>query len=223
VMMPSASPWKVERTRGLGGEVVFCEDHFESRTATVREIAEDEGRTVVHPYDHPHVVAGNGTAALEILEDGDHLQRILVPISGGGLIAGIATATALLDPAVEVWGVQPEGSNATYLSFQQGKPVSISRADTIADGLRVTRPGDFTFPLIQQHVSRVVTVSEDSIRHAVARFFSDEKLVVEPSGAVTLAAVLEDRAPAQGTVCVISGGNVAPDDFCSLVETLNRP
>lgn len=218
VMMPSANPLKVERTRRLGAEVVFCEDRFSSRDELVKRIQQEEKRLVAHPFDHPHVVAGNGTISLEILESASTPGRVLVPISGGGLIAGVASALKLFGKGWEVWGVQPEKSNATYLSFHHGKRTAIARAPTIADGLRVTCPGEFTFPLIQQYVDRIVLVKEKTIRQAVLHFFLEEKLTVEPSGAVPLAAVLEGQVPVEGTLCLISGGNIAPDDFCELLN-----
>ncbi len=211
VMMRSCNPLKVERTRKLGGEVVFCPDRFEARRETVARIARDEGRTVVHPYDHPLAVAGNGTIAREILGQFPEVEHIAVPISGGGLIGGIAWAAKLQKPSMKIWGVQPSGSNATFLSFRSGQRQAIERAETIADGLKVTQPGEITFPLIQRYVDEIVTVGEDTILKAVGDLLWEEHLVVEPSGAVTLAAVQEGKIPVEKTVCVLSGGNIAPE------------
>jgi threonine dehydratase len=208
VMMRSSRATKVEKTRAFGGEVVFCEDRFEAREETVRQIAELEGRAVIFPYDHCNAIAGNATAALEVLEDLPEMAALAVPVSGGGLISGLALAIKSLRPEIPVYGVQAEGSNATYLSFRKGVPTSIERAETIADGLMVTAPGKLTFPIIQQYVDDMVLVSEQEILAATRALLIAEKLVVEPSGAVPLAAVLAKRLPAEGTVCFLSGGNM---------------
>lgn len=218
VMMESSNPLKVERTRRQGGEVVFCPDRFEERARLVEKIASEEGRVQVFPYDHILAVAGNGTLAVEILEQLEAARNIVVPISGGGLISGIAVTAAHLNPKVKVWGVQAAGSNATYLSFRKGQPQSIERAITIADGLTVTSPGRLTFPLIQGYVEDVVVVQEDTILEAVKHFLHEERLVVEPSGAVPLAAVLEEKIPADKTVLLLSGGNIAPRLLANLTK-----
>ncbi len=211
VMMENSNPMKVSGTRRWGGEVVFCESRFEARNRTVERIREDEDRSTVHPYDHAAAVAGNGTAGLEILEQLDEVENVVVPISGGGLISGIAMAVKERKPSVKVWGVQPRGSNATYLSFRKQEPVALERADTVADGLTVTRPGGLTFPLILRYVDGVEMVEEDSILYSVGHLMGEEKLVVEPSGAVPLAAVLEGKVPLRNTVLVLSGGNMGQE------------
>jgi threonine dehydratase len=210
VMMRSSNPLKVERTRRLGGEVIFCDDSFPARAATVEEIRRAEGRLVAYPYDHPLAIAGNASIALEILEQVPEVRRIVVPISGGGLISGILQAVRLRGVDVQVWGVQPEGSNATFLSFREGRPRSIDRARTVCDGLTVTFPGRLTFPILLQHAAGVLCIPEDEVRKATRGCWEEEKLVVEPSGAITLAPVLSGRLPAEGTVCVLSGGNLDP-------------
>ena len=154
-----------------------------------------------------------------MIEQFPELRHIVVPISGGGLISGIAWAVKERRPDVLIWGVQPTGSNATFLSFHQGSPASIKEARTIADGLMVTQPGELTFPLIQRYVHDVVEVDEDSILRAVRMLAEEEKLVVEPSGAVTLAAVLDDKAPASNTVCFLSGGNISPEVLKAALDT----
>lgn len=211
VMMRSSNVLKVERTERLGGEVVFCDNRFEARAEEVARIREEEGRTEIFPYDHPDAVAGNASSGFEMIEQFPEVRHIVVPISGGGLISGIAWAVRERRPDVLIWGVQPTGSNATFLSFHQGSPASIKEARTIADGLMVTQPGELTFPLIQRYVHDVVEVDEDSILHAVRMLAEEEKLVVEPSGAVTLAAVLRGKVPASNTVCFLSGGNISPE------------
>lgn len=210
VMMESADPNKIARTRDWGAEVVVCEDRFEARESNVARIQRLEKRIPIHPYDHPAAVAGNGTIGLEVLEQCPGLQDVMVPVSGGGLLAGVAFAIKTIQPAVRVWGVQSKGANAAYLSFQQGRLCSIEKADTIADGLTVTRPGEFTFRWIQAFVDQIVQVEDDSIRQAVGSLWSEERLVVEPSGAAGLAAVLEGQVPGSNIVLILSGGNLSP-------------
>jgi len=211
VMMKSSSPLKVRRTEQLGGEVVFCDDDFEARQRKVDEIREKEGRTEVHPYDRVPVVVGNATIGAEIAEQLAAVESVVVPVSGGGLISGVASALKLLKPTVRVYGVQPEGSNAAFLSFHKRKPVMIDRAVTIADGLMATRPGRLTFQIIKKYVDDFFVVKEDTLLEAVRILLLEEKLVAEPSAVVTLAAVLEGHINARNTVCLLSGGNVNPE------------
>jgi len=211
VMMKSSNPVKMARTKRYGGEVVLCEDRFEARADTVNEIVRTEGRTEIAPYDHPFAVLGSTTIAAEILEQCPAVENLVSPVSGGGMVSGIAAAAKLLKPSIRVWGVQPKGSNATYLSFQARDYRSIDQARTVADGLMVTRPGTVTFPLILEYVDDVVTVCEAAILQAVCHLHEEERLVVEPSGAVPLAAVIEGKIPRKNTVLVLSGGNIAPD------------
>ncbi len=210
VMTRDSSPLKVALTQRLGAKVVFCDNDFRARQARVEQIKSSRGATEVHPFEHPNAILGNASLGLEILEQKPATWHIVVPVSGGGLISGVALGARLLNPAIQIWGVQAEGSNAAYLSFLEGRVQQLEHTRTIADGLRANRPGDLTFSLIQDYVDSVVTVKEKSILLAVARFLSEERLVVEPSGAVTLAAVLEGKIPAQDTVLVLSGGNIDP-------------
>lgn len=216
VMMRRSNPLKVERTRQWGAEVIFCDDTLEARVAMVEEIRRSEDRATVHPYDHPNAVAGNGVIALEILDQFPEVENIVLPVSGGGLLSGVAGTVKVLKPEVKVFGVQSAGNPTTFLSFQAGEPRSVERANTIADGLLVTTPGKVTFPLIQRFVDGVVVVEEETILAAVKHFVEHERLVVEPSGAVGLAALMEDKLPRQKTVLVLSGGNIAPDLLRSL-------
>ncbi|GAB4229817.1 MAG: bifunctional threonine ammonia-lyase/L-serine ammonia-lyase TdcB [Acidobacteriota bacterium] len=208
VMMPSASRKKRERAEALGARIVLCGDSYESRQKTVQELVAKEGLTAVHPFDAPEAILGNGTLGWEIVEQVQDLRRIVVPVSGGGLLAGIATAVRQLCPRVELWGVQAAGSNAAVLSWEAKRRVSIPRANTIADGLTVTCPGERTFPILLALVDGILQVEETAVRSAVTRLLDEEKLVVEPAGAVPVAAVLEGLVPAERTVCVLSGGNL---------------
>ena len=211
VMTRDSNPLKVELTRRRGAEVVFCNNHFGARQALVDEIESSRGATQVHPFNHPKAILGNASLGLEVLEQNPETRHLVIPLSGGGLLSGAALGARLLNPAIQVWGVQPQGSNAAYLSFRAGRVLSVEKTETIADGLRANQPGDLTFSLIQEYVHSVVTVSEQSILEAVAHFFQTERLVVEPSGAVGMAAVMEGLIPAQNTVLVLSGGNVDPE------------
>ena len=229
VMTRDSNPLKVELTRRRGAEVVFCNNHFGARQALVDEIESSRGATQVHPFDHPKAILGNASLGLEVLEQNPETRHLVIPLSGGGLLSGAALGARLLNPAIQVWGVQPQGSisldagvcplsrhcerakHPAYLSFRAGRVLSVEKTETIAAGLRANQPGDLTFSLIQEYVHSVVTVSEQSILEAVAHFFQTERLVVEPSGAVGMAAVMEGLIPAQNTVLVLSGGNVDPE------------
>ncbi len=219
VMSRNSNPLKVELTRRRGADVVFCDDHLRARQARVEEIESSRGATQIHPFNHPNAILGNASVGLEVLEQQPEARHFVVPISGGGLISGAALGAKLLNPAIQVWGVQAEGSNAAYLSFRAGRVLSLEKTETIADGLRANAPGDLTFQMIQEYVDSVVTVSEDSIRRAVAHFFQSERLVVEPSGAVGMAAIMEGQVPARDTVLLVSGGNIDPQ---VLLDCLQR-
>lgn len=210
VMMRSSNPLKVERTRRWGGEVVFCDDHFEARAEMVEEIARCEGRLEIHPFDHVRAVAGNATLADEIIGVGEGVQRVLVPVSGGGLLAGVLAGLWAVGAALEVWGVQPEGSNAMAVSFEERRAVSITRADTICDGIAASRPGEHTLPIILKRAQGILTLTDEATLGATRACIEEERLVVEPSGALSLAAVREGLVPAEGTVCILSGGNINP-------------
>ncbi len=210
VMMRSSNPVKVQGTMDFGGEVVFCDNHFSARQEVVDRIAAEEHRTTIHPFDHPAAVAGNATVGMEIVDQFPEVKNVVTPVSGGGLISGIAAALRHLRPAVRIWGVQPEGSNATVLSFKKGRRIEIEKARTIADGVMVTFPGQLTFGLIQESVHDIVQVSEEAILEAVRELMLVEKLVVEPAGALPLAAARSGLVPRDETVLVLTGGNMDP-------------
>src|SRR5262245_51468216 len=166
--MPNdAPPIKVAGTRGYGAEVIFYDRLKDDREAVARGIAQERGMTLVPPYDHPQIMAGAGTAALELLEQVDDLDMVVAPIGGGGLIAGTAVAAHGARPAILVVGVEPEGADDTRRSFEAGERVRIPPPTTIADGLRIMLPGALTFPVVQQHVAAIVTVTDAEILDAV--------------------------------------------------------
>jgi threonine dehydratase len=213
VVMPLDAPRaKMDATRSHGARIVTYDRLKEDRSAIGRSISEETGATLVPPYDDPRIMAGQGTAAVELLCEIAGLDALVAPIGGGGLIAGCAIAAHHVRPAIRVFGVEPEGANDTYLSLAAGQRVEIPPPSTIADGLRVPVPGELTFPIIQRHVERVILVTEEEIRRTMKFFVTQLRIVVEPSGAAAAAAVLHRKLPAGlGSVgVIISGGNVDP-------------
>lgn len=210
VVPEDASPAKVEAIRGYGAEVIRCGLVSSERIARARELMSERGMTFVHPFDDLRVMAGQGTIGLEILEDLADVDAVLVPVGGGGLISGIATAIRALKPSVKIFGVEPEGSNSMYRSLRNGKRTPLEGIKTLADGLRTNIPGEVTFEVVRERVDDIVLVTEDSIRLAMRLLLERGKMLVEPSGAVTAAALLERKLPLSGknVVAVLSGGNV---------------
>ncbi|GBC82840.1 L-threonine ammonia-lyase [bacterium HR10] len=220
VMMRKTSPFKAERTARFGGEIVWCEDRFEARFETLRRLETERGLIAINHLEDPNVVIGHGTIGAEILEQLPETPTILVPISTGGLIAGIALAVKERNPRASVIGVQPEGSNATYLSFKAGTIVSIPETHTICDALTATRPGTLMFSLIQRYVDDIVLVTDEAVAEAVAWLAHEEKLVVEPSGAIGIAALRSGRVTPHGpTVALLSGGNIAPVHLAEILTS----
>ena len=221
ICMPTDAPrLKLHATRGYGAEVVAYDRQKDDREAIARKIAADTGRVVVPPYDDYAIMAGQGTAALELLEDVPDLDALLTPVGGGGLMAGCSTVAKTLRPAVTVIGVEADTAHDTYLSLRKGERVTIPPPPTIADGIRLTTPGALTFPILQRNVTDIALVSDQEILAAVRRLVVDVHLVVEPTGAVPAAAVLGGRLsiPRGAKVgVVLSGGNVDPALLASLL------
>jgi threonine dehydratase len=218
IVMPADAPrGKLEATRNRGARVVTYDRRRESREAIAGQILKETGATLVPPFDHPLVIAGQGTAALELLEVIPHLDALIAPIGGGGLLAGCATIAKVIDPDIRVFGAEPERANDTYLSFKAGHPVEIPLPDTIADGLRAPKPGALTFPILRRHLEQVVLVSEDEIRDTVKFLLTRMKLLAEPSGAVAAAAVLHHKLPddLHSVGVILSGGNVDFEDLAN--------
>ncbi len=220
ILMPDDTPpAKLEATRGYGAEIVTYDRYEEDRVALGASLAKERGLVLVPPYDDPLVMAGQGTAALELLEDAGRLDLLVVPVGGGGLIAGCATAAKGRSGAIRVVGVEPEAGDDTRRSLAAGERVAIAVPRTIADGLQATEPGRLTFEVNRRLVDEVVTVTDDEILVAMAFLFDRLKLVTEPSGAVGVAALLVGRVGAAGRRIgvVISGGNVGVERFCALL------
>ncbi len=217
ILMPlDAPPAKVEATRGYGAEVVTYDRYSEDREALGRALAEERGLPLVPPYDHPGVMAGQGTAALELLDEVGGLDLLIVPVGGGGLIAGCATA---VDGRARVVGVEPDAGDDTRRSLAAGERVEIEVPRTIADGLQATAPGRLTFGVNRERVDGIVTVSDEEIVEAMAFLFDRMKLVTEPSGAVGVAALLAGRVAGRRIGVIVSGGNVGIERFCELLAT----
>lgn len=226
IVMPADSPKvKVEGVIGFGGEVRMYDRYTESREAIGEEIARTKGSVLVRPFDDPFVIEGQGTAGLEIVEQaeavGAELDQLLCGASGGGLIAGVNLAMAALKPMVPVIGVEPEAYNDTQLSLAAGERLTYAPVERpgLCDALMTDRPGELTFP-INRRLDRVVTVSDAEVAEAVAYAFRTLKLVVEPGGVVSLAALLAGTAETAGktTAVVLSGGNVDPGLFSTIIE-----
>jgi threo-3-hydroxy-L-aspartate ammonia-lyase len=211
IAMPTDAPAaKLEATKDYGAEVVFYDRSKDDREALARRLAEETGSILVPPFDHEWIIAGQGTAALELLEDVSDLDAIVACVGGGGLLAGTSIAAKGIKPEIRVFGAEPEQANDTYLSLRAGDRVEIPPPATIADGLRLPKPGALTFPIVQEHVEDILLVTEQEIRDAVAFIQTRMKLVVEPSGAVAPAAAFARKIPGRvrRVGLIVSGGNV---------------
>jgi threonine dehydratase len=212
VFMPEGAPIPKEKaTRAYGAEVIFEGRYLENSLVAARRFADETGAVLIHPFDHVDIVAGQGTAGLEILEQEPDVETVIVPTGGGGLLAGIAIAVKALRPDVCVIGVQAEGAAAYPASLAEGCPVPLESMNTMADGIAVGLPGEITFAAVRDHVDEIRTVSEGSMSRALLAIVERAKMVVEPAGAAAVAAILDDpqsfRTPA---VAVLSGGNIDP-------------
>jgi threonine dehydratase len=214
VMPTTARAIKVEATRSFGAEVIFAGTTSADRQQRAEAEAAARGLTIVPPFDHAWIIAGQGTAGLEILEQRPDVAAVVVPIGGGGLVAGIAAAVKQSRPEVKVVGVEPAGAAAMKASMEAGRPVTLPSTHSIADGLIPVRPGDLTFAHVQRFVEAVVTVEDDQIARAVLWIFENTGMVAEPSGAAATAAVLTGAMDAAvkvdgPVVAVVSGGNMS--------------
>jgi threonine dehydratase len=218
IVMPADAPRsKMEATYNRGAKIVTYDRFTESREALAAGILKESGATLVPPFDHPMIMAGQGTAALELLGEVAQLDALIAPVGGGGLLSGCATIAKDLNPKIRVFGAEPEGANDTFLSFVSGERIAVPHPETIADGLRSPKPGELTFPVVKRLVERIVLVTDDELRATVKFLLLHLKILVEPSGAAAAAAVLHKKLPPElGAVgVVISGGNV---DFEELAK-----
>ncbi|MEU6348489.1 pyridoxal-phosphate dependent enzyme [Streptomyces sp. NPDC047072] len=219
IVMPEDAPRsKRAATEGYGAEVVTYDRYAEDRVAVAEGVAAERGLALIPPYEHPHVMAGQGTAALELLDEVGELGALLVPVGGGGLMAGSATVAKGRFPGIRMIGVEPEAGDDTKRSLEEGRRVSVPVPKTIADGQALHEPGELTFSVNRRLVDSIALVSDEEIREAMRFAFERLKMVVEPSGASALAALLAGRVgdvPARVGV-IVSGGNVDAERFASL-------
>jgi threonine dehydratase len=221
VVPEDANAVKIAAIEAYNGKIVKCGTTSAERIPKAMEIAEQKDGIFIPPYDDPHIIAGQGTLGIEILEQVPNAEIIVVPVGGGGLISGILTAVKQLNPEIKVIGVEPDTANDTFLSLQTGEITAIPATSTIADGLRTSQPGDLTFPIVKKYLNDLVLVSEDEIRDAFHFIVERTKQVIEPSSAVTIAAILSGKLNVEGKhiVAVLSGGNVdlrQMDEFLSM-------
>lgn len=210
IVMPENAPVvKVNAVRDYGANITFSKSTQEGREATLNEVIQETGATFIHPYDNPDIIMGQGSAAIELLEDQPDLDIILAPIGGGGLISGTAIAASGFSPDTKVIGTEPEVANDAYLSFKTGERHPVQSTDTVADGLR-TSLSKLTFRCIQQHVDEIVTVTEDEIIDAMRFIWERMKIIIEPSSAVPIAAVFNGSVDIKNKKAgiIISGGNM---------------
>ncbi len=212
VMPQNASEVKRSAVLSYGGKVITCAPNLVSREETLARLEQETGAVFIPPYNHPHVIAGQGTAALELLEEVPELDMVMAPVGGGGLLSGTALVVHSLCPAAQTWGAEPALANDAFLSLQNGHIMPVQSTQTIADGLRSSL-GEMTFAIIQQHVPKILTVSEEDIIRAMRLLWERMKIVVEPSGAIPLAAVLAHPEELKGrrVGLILSGGNVDLD------------
>ncbi|MCE4619530.1 MAG: threonine ammonia-lyase [Desulfurococcales archaeon] len=210
VMPETASISKIEATKSYGAEVVLAGRVFDETLQVAKRIAQEKGYYLVHAFDDPDVMAGQGTIALELLEQAGDFDSVVVPIGGGGLISGIASVLSTEKPEVRVYGVEPAAAPKTLISLREGKPVRVEPKPTIADGLVVKMLGHYTFQVIKETVSGVYTVEEDEIAHAIYLLLERGKVLAEGAGAASLAAIIHGKAPVRGdtTISIVSGGNI---------------
>ena len=221
IVMPlDAPPIKVAATRGYGAEVVLYDRYTEDREAIGRQLAEERGLTLIPPYDHPHVMAGQGTLVKELIEEVGEIDALLVPLGGGGLLSGCATAAKAMLPGCQVFGVEPKAGNDGQQSFRTGQIVHIDTPDTIADGAQTQHLGNYTFPVIQQRVDDILTVDDGALVDAMKFFASRMKIMVEPTGCLGAAALFSRQIDLQGKKVgvVISGGNLDLLRFAALLQ-----
>ncbi|MCB9079051.1 MAG: threo-3-hydroxy-L-aspartate ammonia-lyase [Anaerolineaceae bacterium] len=221
IVMPSDAPAsKLAATKAYGAEIVLYDRQTEDRAELAGRLVNERGLVMIHPYDQPHIMAGQGTAALELFEEAPELDVLVAPVGGGGLLSGCATVAKALKPAVRVFGVETEKSNDWWQSFQTGRRVKIPPPETIADGMRTQQPGELTFPVIREHVEAIWLVSDAQVIDTMRFLLSRLKIVVEPTGAVAPAAVFNKLAPPGSTVgVIISGGNVDPALLAQLLSS----
>ncbi|WP_186046504.1 threo-3-hydroxy-L-aspartate ammonia-lyase [Burkholderia gladioli] len=220
IVMPHDAPAaKVAATRGYGGRVVIYDRYQDDREQIGRALAEKEGLTLIPPYDHADVIAGQGTAAAELFQEVGALDAVFAPLGGGGLLSGTALATRELSPGAELYGVEPEAGNDGQQSFASGSIVHIDTPKTIADGAQTQHLGKLTFPIVRRDVNAILTASDAELVECMRFFASRMKMLVEPTGCLSFAAARQRKAQLEGkrVGIIVSGGNVDLEKFCALI------
>ena len=222
ICLPAGAPIsKIEATKALGAEVVLVPGVYDDAYARALELQKEHNYTLVHPFDDPLVIAGQGTIGLEIIEEMPDVEAVIVPIGGGGLISGVAFTIKTLKTDVKVYGVQAKGAPSMVDSIKKGERVRLDSVSTIADGIAVKEPGVNTFDICSKYVDEIVTVSDDEVAAAILTLIEQQKLVAEGAGAVSVAAAMFNKVPIQGkkVVCLVSGGNI---DVTNLNRVITR-
>lgn len=222
ICLPDTAPIsKVEATKGFGAQVCLVEGCYDDAYNTALKLKDSEGYTFVHPFDDEDVIAGQGTIALEVINDLDNIDAIVVPVGGGGLISGIAYTVKHICPSIKVYGVQMTGAPSMYRSIKDGKIECLPSVHTIADGIAVKQPGENTFALVRDYVDDIALVSDDEVASAILALMEKQKMIAEGAGAAAVAAVMFDKFPLKGkrVVSIVSGGNI---DVTSLSRVIDR-
>ena len=222
ICLPDTAPIsKVEATKSYGAQVCLVPGVYDDAYNRALELKEERGYTFVHPFDDPYVIAGQGTIGLEIMNEMSDVDAVIVPIGGGGLIAGVACAIKSVSPHVKVYGVQAAGAPSMYNAIHAGKREPLSSVSTIADGIAVKKPGELTFEMVKQYVDDIALVTEDEIAAAILALIEKQKMIAEGAGAVSVAAAMFHKFPLEGkkVVSIISGGNI---DVTSLSRVIDR-
>lgn len=219
VMLDATSPYKIAMTEGHGAEVYLCGDDALKRQPTVERLAAERGMTAIDTWEEPPITAGHGSLGLEIVEQMPAVQQVLVPVSSGGVAAGVATAVKLTRPEVKVVGVQPVRANAAYVSLEAGQPTAIDYWDSIADGLSARRPGEFPFAHLQRYLDEIVLIEERDIGRAFSTLLMRAKMLAEPAGAVAAAGFLAGKVDTSlTTVAALTGGNLTRQTMARLFD-----
>lgn len=222
ICLPDGAPIsKVEATKEYGAEVKLVKGCYDDAFAEAVRLRDEKGYTFIHPFDDPHVIAGQGTIGLELLDQLADLDAVIVPIGGGGLISGIGFALKSLNPDIKVYGVQASGASSMFTSIKENKLQALSNVSTIADGIAVKEPGKLTFDMCNKYVDDIVTVTDDEISTAILTLIEQRKLITEGAGAVSVAAAMFNKVPIKGkkVVCLLSGGNI---DVTILSRVIHR-
>ena len=221
ICLPDSAPIsKVEATKNFGAEVCLVEGYYDDAYKKALELQESMGYTFIHPFDDENVIAGQGTIALEIMNELDDIDAIIVPIGGGGLISGIAYTVKQIRPSIKVYGVQVAGAPSMFNSVKNGQIECLEAVQTVADGIAVKQPGENTFRLVNEYVDDIALVNDDEISSAVLALIENQKMIAEGAGAAAVAAVMFDKFPIEGknVVCLVSGGNIDVTSLSRIIE-----